>query len=125
MKNWKKFVKFVEENKYGAIATIDGEKPQVRAMVILTLDKEGIIYCVTNCASNKVKQIENNSNVSVYIWRDHDFFRIEGVAEISNDVTLKKQILDKNPIFLKHYSGPEDKKMCVIKIKVIKLGSHL
>jgi len=121
MENWNNFVKFLEEVKVGALATADGDKPQVRAMVFVSLDEEGVIYTTTSCKSNKIIQLNGNSNVSFFIWKERSFFRGEGQAEISKDLGTKKKILEKNPRWKKYYGGIEDPDFCLIKIKISKL----
>ena len=124
MENWNNFVNFLEEVRAGALATIDGNKPQVRAVVFVPLNEEGIIYTTTSYNSNKVIHIKNNPNVSFFIWRERTFFRGEGQAEISKDLKTKKKILDKNPRWKKYYDGVNDPNYCLIKIKINKLEQH-
>jgi uncharacterized pyridoxamine 5'-phosphate oxidase family protein len=126
MDNWDKFIKFIEEVRAGAFATVDGDKPQVRAVVFSFLDEKNVMYTTTGFRNRKVEQIRNNPNVSFFIWKDHTFFRGGGEAEIINDVMLKKRILDKNPRLKNHYPlGPEDPKYCLIKIKINNLEMNI
>jgi uncharacterized pyridoxamine 5'-phosphate oxidase family protein len=122
MKDWDAFVKFIEKVKAGALATVDGDRPQVRAVVFVPLGEEGIIYTTTDCKSKKISQIRKNPNVSLFIWKERKFFRGEGKAEISEDLDLKRKILEKHPEWIRHYPlGPEDPCYCLIKIRVSKL----
>ncbi|MBU3904942.1 MAG: pyridoxamine 5'-phosphate oxidase family protein [Nanoarchaeota archaeon] len=125
MSDWGIFTSFIKENRAGALATIDGDKPQVRAVVFVSLEEENVIYTTTNVNSHKVVQIQNNPNVSFFIWKEHDFFRGEGKAEIINDLALKKRILGINPRWKKHYPlGAEDPNYCLIKINIDNLEAH-
>lgn len=126
MENWDAFVKFVKEVRAGALATVDGNKPHVRAMVFTPLGEEGIIYTTTNCSTGKVNQIRKNPNVAIFIWKGHSFFRAEGKAEISEDLAVKKKILDVNPAWKKHYpGGAEDPNYCLIRIEITRLEKNL
>ena len=126
MIDWNKFVDFIKENRAGALATIDGDKPYVRAVVFVSLDEENVVYTTTANDSQKALQIRKNPNISFFIWKEHDFFRGEGKAEIISDLILKKRILDINPRWKKHYPlGCEDPKYCLIKININNLETHI
>jgi general stress protein 26 len=124
--NWNAFTKFIETNREGALATVDDDKPHVRAVVFVSLDEENIIYTTTSVSSRKVKQIRQNPNVSFFIWKDHSFFRGEGKAEISEDESLKDRILIRNPQWKAHFPlGSKDPDYCLIKIKINKIENNV
>jgi len=126
LSDWDIFTNFIEENSAGALATIDGDKPQVRAVVFVALDEKNIIYTTTVSDSQKVNQIKKNPNISFFIWKEHTFFRGGGKAEIINSLDLKQKILDKNPHWKKHYPlGSKDPKYCLIRINISNLQKHI
>lgn len=125
MKDWDKLVKFLKENRYAVLATVYGDKPVARAMVFVTMGDAGVVYTATTSGSNKLKQIQKNNNVFVYVWKDHDTFKIAGTAEILTDSETKRRILETNPIWGKHYSGPNDPKMTVIKVNIKNLTTNI
>jgi len=125
MEKWNDFIKFIEDVKAGALATVDGDKPQVRAVVFVPLGEEGVVYTTTDCKSRKMHQIRKNPNVSLFIWKERKFFRGEGKAEVSEDLDLKRKILEKNPRWKKYYPlGPKDPSYCLIKIRVTRLETE-
>lgn len=122
MENWNAFIKFIADVKAGAIATVDGNRPNVRAMVFVSLGENGTIYTTTGRSTRKVKEIERNPNVSIFMWKGHSFFRAEGKADVSEDIGMKRKILEKNPEWKKYYpGGAEDPDFCLIKIRVTKI----
>lgn len=57
-------------------------------------DKDFLIYMVTSHSSDKMRQIRNNSKVSVYFCNSAEFHTLllVGIAEEIDDLDLKKRI---------------------------------
>jgi general stress protein 26 len=119
MKNWETFVNFLKDVKVGALATVDGKKPNVRAVVFVSLEEKNTIYTTTSFSTKKVKEIKENPNVSIFFWKGDDSFRIHGKAEIIENIDMKKKVLEAFPKWKDHYPlGSSDPNYCLIKINI-------
>lgn len=81
-------------------------------------DEDFLVYLTTNSASQKVRQINNNSHISIY-YCDPDVFQgtmIAGKAEIVDDIFLKKELwqADWNVYYP---GGPNDPDYTIIRFK--------
>ena len=77
-----------------ALITIDNqERPRVRAMDPFPPEDGLIVWFGTNSNSRKVKQIKENSKVTLY-YADNDntgYVMIHGIASIVNDISEKEK----------------------------------
>jgi pyridoxamine 5'-phosphate oxidase len=79
------------------MATVEGDKPHVRAMGMVKADETGIYF---QAWKNKDvhKQIEKNPNVELcYNTKDGKQIRVSGKFEIVEDLALKKEVEVKRP----------------------------
>ena len=84
----------MQSAKTCALVTIDDKgRPRVRTMDPFTPEDSLIIWFGTNSSSRKVKQIQENPNVTLY-YEDVDkkgYVMIHGIASIVNDVAEKEK----------------------------------
>jgi pyridoxamine 5'-phosphate oxidase len=83
------------------LATVEGNKPRVRAMGMVKADENGIII-ETGTFKDVYKQMSANPNVELCFYNAKDGIqvRVSGAVEPENDVKLKDEIIVKRP-FLK------------------------
>ena len=92
---------FVKKNPFCSLATIDGNLPRVRIIMLYRADENGIIF-TTTVLKDLYKQLQTSPAVEMCFFNAQEMrqVRIEGKAEILDDIELKKQIVEKLP-FLK------------------------
>ena len=87
------------------MATIEGDKPRVRGMLMYRVDEKGIIFH-TGKMRDLHKQLTENPNVEMSFNNasDEDLIqiRVSGTVELVEDIELKKKIVQKRE-FLKPF----------------------
>ena len=95
-------LEFVTKNPMFSLATIDGNQPHVRMMMVCRADEDGILF-TTGRDKDVNKQLQANPAVEMCFYAASDEnrqVRIEGTVEMFDDLELKKQIVEEFP-FLK------------------------
>jgi pyridoxamine 5'-phosphate oxidase len=86
---------FVTKNPVFSLATIDGNQPRVRMMMLYKADAYGIIFCT---GRNKAvyKQLQSNPATELCFYNADQGLqvRIEGAVEMLDDLELKKQVVE-------------------------------
>jgi len=96
---------FLMANPTCHLATVEGNKPHVRAMVIYRADENGIIF-QSWTVKDVFKQLSENPEVELCFnnYQDRIQIRVSGTAELLEDIELKKEILAERP-YLKQWVG--------------------
>ena len=83
--------KLMNENPVFHLATMDGDQPRVRGMLLFRADEEGIIF---HTASTKdvFAEIMKNPKVELCFQGQGSQIRVTGVLEQVNDENLKNEI---------------------------------
>ena len=87
-------VKFLQENKTGFLATVEGTKPKVRPFQFMLEDSGNLFFC-TNNTKDVFKQLQANpyvefsSSTPTFAW-----IRLSGQVKFSDDVRIKEKILE-------------------------------
>jgi len=96
---------FINANPVFHLATIDGQRPRVRGMLLYKADNDGLIFH-TGKMRDLHKQLTENPNVELSFnnGSDEDLIqvRISGTVELVEDLDLKKEIVQKRE-FLKPF----------------------
>jgi len=101
-------VNFANENPVCWLATVDGDKPRVRAMGMWIANENGF-YFSTNTAKELYKQFKENPNIEIGFHKPGDIeagdmlgtmLRVSGEVEILDDPELMKKLVEERP-FLK------------------------
>jgi len=94
-------LKFVNENPICYLATVDDNKPKVRAIGIFRADEYGILIQIST-PKDIYKQLTKNPHVEACFNNIEKSIqvRISGRAEFIEDHNLKEEVLKKRP-FLK------------------------
>jgi len=99
--NKSEILAFLNANPTCYLATVEGNKPRVRAMGMVKADENGIII-ETGTFKDVYKQMSANPNVELCFFNAKDGVqvRVSGAVEPVDDVKLKDEIIVKRP-FLK------------------------
>lgn len=97
---------FLSTNPVFHLATIEGDKPRVRGMLLYSADENGLIFH-TGKMRDLHKQLIENPNVEMSFNNGSDGslenliqIRVSGTVELVEDIELKKEIVQKRE-FLK------------------------
>jgi pyridoxamine 5'-phosphate oxidase len=85
---------FINKNQSCTLATVDGNKPHVRGMMLYRADEKGMLFH-TGINKELCKQIKNNPDVEICFINDMTQVRISGVATEEKDLKLKEEIVSK------------------------------
>lgn len=99
--NKDEILSLINNNPACHLATVEGEKPHVRGMLIYRADENGLIFH-TGCMKDLLKQLTVNPLVELCFNNFQDFIqiRVSGKVELVEDMELKKEIVGKRD-FLK------------------------
>lgn len=96
---------FLNANPVFHLATIEGDKPRVRGMLLYSADENGIVFH-TGKMRDLHKQLTENPNVEMSFNNGSDEnliqIRVSGTVELVEDLELKKEIVQKRE-FLKPF----------------------
>jgi len=94
-------LEFLNANRDCFLATVEGDKPHVRAIGMVKADEDGIILEI-GTFKDVYKQMVANSNVELcfYNVKEGIQIRVSGAVEPVDDVKLKDEIMAQRP-FLK------------------------
>lgn len=103
--NKKEILDFLNTNPIFHLATVEGNKPRVRGMMMYRADENGIIFH-TGKMKDLHKQLTANPNVEM-CFSNNNFenliqIRVSGTVELVENMELKKEIVQKRE-FLKPF----------------------
>ncbi len=88
-------LEFATKNPVCSLATIDGNQPRVRTIMLYKADEDGIIFCTgRDKAMNKQLQANPATELCFYNAEQGLQVRIEGTVEMLDDLELKKKIVE-------------------------------
>ncbi len=105
---------FIRKNPVFALATAERNQPHVRMMMLYRADENGIIFS-TGENKDVHRQLTEHPDVELcfYSADEGKQIRISGVAEVLEDLELKKQLVRDFP-FLKEWVDKEGYDVLVI-----------
>ena len=111
-------LKFLKENRLCFMATVEGNRPRVRAMDTYRADENGIIY-YTNKQKDVYKQITKNPEVEVcyHDTNKSTIIRVSGRMETVEDLELKKEIMETLPFLKAAYEKDNYGNMAVCRLR--------
>lgn len=80
------------------MATVDGEKPRVRAMGTYRADENGIIFSMQS-PKDVYKQLTKNPETEICYWAEGTQIRVSGRMEEVKDTNLKEEIVEARPFY--------------------------
>jgi len=86
---------FITKNPMFNLATVDGNQPHVRTMMLYKADENGIIF-ITGKQKAVYKQLLANPAIEMcfYSQAEGRQIRVEGLVELLDDLDLKKQVVE-------------------------------
>lgn len=101
--NKKEILEFLNANPVCHLATVEGQKPRVRAVLLYHADENGLVFH-TGKMKDLYRQLTANPNIEMSfnngMVQNMIQVRVSGVAELVEDLELKKEIVRKRE-FLK------------------------
>jgi len=109
---------FLNANRDCFMATVEGNKPHVRAMGIVKADENGIII-ETGTFKDVYKQLSANPNVELcfYNAKQGVQVRVSGAVEPVDDVALKDEIIAQRPFLKQRVEEGGYEAMAVYRLK--------
>ena len=86
-----KIYELINSNLAFHLATMDGDQPRVRGMMLFRADKDGIVF---HTASTKdlFKQIQKNPKAELCFNADGTQIRVTGELQVNTDPALREEI---------------------------------
>jgi pyridoxamine 5'-phosphate oxidase len=94
----KEILAFINKNPTAYMATVEGDKPHVRAMGTFRADENGIIFSMQS-PKDVYKQLVKNPEVELCYYAEGVQIRVSGRMEQITDVALKNGIIEKRPFY--------------------------
>ncbi len=89
-------VSFLNAHPMCHLSTLEGGKPRVRGMLLYRADEKGLLFH-TGAGKSLSEQVRNGSPVEACFNSPDTQVRVSGVAEIVEDMALKKEIVAARP----------------------------
>ncbi|MBQ6229884.1 MAG: pyridoxamine 5'-phosphate oxidase family protein [Eubacterium sp.] len=86
-------IDFMNANPVMHLATMDGDCPRVRAMLLFKADEKGIVFHTAN-TKDVYKQMMDNSNVEICFNSPEMQLRVSGVVSRDDDPELREEIFN-------------------------------
>ncbi len=107
-------ITFLRANRNSFLATVAGDEPSVRAMWIVRVDDDGIIWYASELRTDKVDHVRANPRVCVTATKDRNAMRIFGTAEIVTDPTTIAELWEDS--WTTYFTGKDDPNLALLKI---------
>jgi pyridoxamine 5'-phosphate oxidase len=112
-------IKFANDNPSSYIATVEGDQPRVRGMLLWFADKTGFYYS-TGAAKDLYKQLQVNPKVELCFFdaksKNMKMMRVTGKVEILNSLEIKKRLFDERPFLKQMGLTPENPSLIVFRM---------
>jgi len=104
-----KVLQYLKENKTFYLATVDGDKPQVRPFGVVSIIN-GKLYIQTSKTKKVYQQMIKNPKIAICtMGKDGTWLRISATAVEDYRLEIIQQFLDDNPILKDMYSADDGK----------------
>ena len=94
----KEILDFIQTNPTCYLATVDGNKPRVRALGTYRADENGIIFSMQT-PKDVYKQLVKNPETEICYHTGSIQIRVNGRMEELTDQALKEEIAEKRPFY--------------------------
>ncbi len=103
-------IDFLKKNKFGNLATCDGNKPDTRPFEVAYISNEGLIFYVSS-DTELSKQLKKNPNICFCATNEnYDYLKVTGEISFSTKQEDKDKVLANSHFAKKVFaSGGEDK----------------
>ena len=93
--NREQILEFLNAHPACHLATIENNQPRVRGMLMYRADESGILFH-TGTSKSLAKQVTNKA-VEICFNSPDTQIRVAGMAEIVDDLNLKKEVVEARP----------------------------
>ncbi len=101
----KEITAFLNENKFGSLATCRGSSPDVRPLELLCSDDGKILFYLSD-SSDAYREICKNSNICYCATdKDYNYIKVSATAKISDNVKDKQNVLTNSSFADKVYQN--------------------
>ena len=114
----KEILEFITNNPIAYMATVDGDKPRVRAMGTYRADENGIIFSMQS-PKDVYKQLVKNPEVELCYYAEGTQIRVSGRMQESKDTALREEIVEKRQFYK---PGVEDQGLDYVGVFILKNG---
>jgi pyridoxamine 5'-phosphate oxidase len=94
----KEILAFITKNPTAYMATVEGNKPHVRALGTYRADENGIIFAMQS-GKDVYKHLVKNPEIEACYWADNIQLRVAGQMQEVKDMALKKEVVEKRPFY--------------------------
>ena len=94
----KEVLDFITKNPTAYMATVDGDKPHVRAMGTFRADENGLVFAMQS-PKDVYKQLVKNPETELCYLAGGVQIRVSGRMQHVTDMALKKEILEKRQFY--------------------------
>jgi uncharacterized pyridoxamine 5'-phosphate oxidase family protein len=111
--NFKDCIDFANENALCHLATTEDDQPHLRVMRMWNASEDGFYFCGL-APKNMWNQMKTNPKVEICFFNNASepsgikVLRIKGEVEFLEDLEMKKEILEKRPMYKTHGTGQPD-----------------
>ncbi|MBE9915875.1 pyridoxamine 5'-phosphate oxidase family protein [Paenibacillus donghaensis] len=114
-------VKILDHHEYCAFATVEGNKPKQRYMMLYNRGLS--VYLITDRKTHKVAELQANPHVSLLFGYENGCAKgsaeIEGTCTITDERELREYLW--KPEFKDKFTGPEDPDYVILKINPVRI----
>lgn len=104
----KEVVKFLNDNQYGFLATVDNGRPRARPFGFM-FEEDGKLYFCTNNQKDVYKQLTACPLIEYSVTsKDMVTLRITGKVEFDEDRGKKEKALEASPLVRQIYKSPDN-----------------
>lgn len=89
---------FITKHPTAFMATVEGDRPHVRAMGTYRADENGIVFAMQS-PKDVYKQLVKNPETELCYWAEGVQLRVGGRLEEVTDLALKKEIVEKRTFY--------------------------
>jgi len=94
----KEILEFITKHPIAYMATVEGDKPRVRAMGTFRADENGIIFSMQT-PKDVYNQLQNNPETELCYFAESVQVRVSGRMQELTDQALKEEIVEKRPFY--------------------------
>jgi uncharacterized pyridoxamine 5'-phosphate oxidase family protein len=111
------YLKFANANQASYFATVDGDQPRVRALLMWYADLSGLYYGI-DASKDVYKQLKANPKVEVCFFepKSNKMMRVAGKVEFLNDLNLKKKLIEARPFLKQMGLTPESPGLIIFRV---------
>ncbi len=119
--NYHQILSFANQNPACHLATLDGDQPRVRGMLMWYADETGF-YFHTSSLKSLSKQLKGSPKVEVAFIKqtenpaEMEAMRVSGIAEVIDDKSMEERLLAERPWLGQLDSESSDSNLVIFKI---------